>query len=387
MNQYKFLEFLEKVRCGQSTESDMEAFRAWVQRLPKKEARKVLNLYEQANNFDTDIEADVIARISKGIESGIGSTVPIQGQRIRWGSVFLKVASVVLLFSTAWFFVDLHKTERDLLSEENPVVSPGSDKAMLLLADGRQIYLDANPSDSLIEFSGATHFKEKKGILEAVATANLSGKMEEHVLSTPKGGQYKLVLSDGTKVWLNASSTIRFPSNFNTDKREVQVSGEVYFEVAKMVQKPFIVHAPKMDVEVLGTQFNIASYQEDANYTTLVEGKVKLSSKGHEIVLKPGDEARISDDGKPSVKQVETLYATAWKDGYFMFNYERIEQVMDKIARWYDVEIVYVDGIPDKRFWGSISKYDQVSNVFKMLEETGGIKLDLVGRRVMVKKL
>jgi len=208
------------------------------------------------------------------------------------------------------------------------------------------------------------------------------------MLETPRGGQYQLALPDGSKVWLNASTRLFFPTVFKPGERKVKLSGEAFFEVKSDPKNPFIVETSTGALlRVLGTSFNVNAYQEDTHETTtLLTGSLQVTRNQSQALLKPGQQAIVNTQKVEEVQEVETSYAVAWKEGYFMFNREPIKAVMAKVARWYDVDVVYDGPVTETRFWGTVSRFSQVSDVLKMLEATGKVHFKIDGRKIYVKK-
>jgi len=204
-------------------------------------------------------------------------------------------------------------------------------------------------------------------------------------MTTPKGGQYHITLSDNTEVWLNASSSIRFPASFAGSTRNVEITGEVYFGVAKNPAKPFLVAVNDMTVEVLGTHFNIMAYADEASVnTTLLEGAVKVWSKDASGVLHPGEQSVFNrSQHSISIGKADTEKAIAWKNGLLLFKRDDIKTIMRQLSRWYDVDINFIGAAPTRLYSGSISKYVNVSEVLKILE-LGGIKFKTEGNRITV---
>ncbi|HWW40381.1 FecR family protein, partial [Pedobacter sp.] len=198
--------------------------------------------------------------------------------------------------------------------------------------------------------------------------------------------QYQLKLPDGTLVWLNSASSLRFPTQFAGKERSVELDGEAYFEVAKNKEMPFKVHVRAMEVRVLGTHFNVMAYDDEESIsTTLLEGSVKVSNALQTAVIRPGQQASLKkSSGILGVEEVNTVEAIAWKNGKFLFADEDIETIMRRISRWYNVEVEYRGNLSDKNFAGSISRYENVSEVLKMLELTGTIHFKVEGRRIIV---
>ncbi len=244
---------------------------------------------------------------------------------------------------------------------------------------------DAKNGD-LIEQSGIKITRAENGMIAYSAAKNsVTGY---NSIETPKGGEFKIVLPDGSKVWLNASSSLRYPTSFLGSERKVELTGEAYFEVAKNVLKPFKVAGSDQVVEVLGTQFNISSYVDDAAVkTTLLEGSVRvLSNKSSQVkMLKPGEQSNISYSANVfSVKQVDVEQAVAWKNGYFLFVDEDLKSIMRKFERWYDVDVEYKGNADDLRFGGIVSRSKSLSQALKIVEQTGNLKIKIEGRRVAI---
>lgn len=254
-------------------------------------------------------------------------------------------------------------------------VAPGGDKAMLTLADGSKVVL-TDAKNGLIASQGLTKL-HKTNAGQLVYEADQSSKTTAVVyntITTPKGGQFRIVLSDGTKVWLNAASSITFPTTFPATERKVSISGEVYFEVAKNMQVPFRVVTGKQEVEDIGTCFNIKAYDDERSITTtLVEGAVKISSGQQSALLKPGQQANVSNQGSEpiSVKTVDTEIVLAWKNGSFEFEGEELHTIMRQVARWYDIKVIYEGNVKPRRFTASVPRNVNLSKLLEMLKFMG----------------
>ncbi|MCE7060321.1 FecR family protein [Dyadobacter sp. CY343] len=252
-------------------------------------------------------------------------------------------------------------------------IPPGGNRAMLSLSDGRQIPLDS-AANGLLGSHGAANFtKTDDGKLRVAVSENLQEtNNQSNRLSTPKGGQYQVTLHDGSKVWLNASSSIRFPTVFANNNRTVEISGEAYFEVTKDRKRPFRVRFGTSEVEVLGTSFNIMAYKdESALKTTLVEGSVKLRNKKGSKKLTPGQQATISANGAIQTAAVDIDREIAWKNGLFYFKDSGIEEIMRQAARWYDIDVNYEGKIPKRQFTGKVSRNVNISELLNMLRYAG----------------
>jgi len=265
-------------------------------------------------------------------------------------------------------------------------VPPGKNTAILTLANGKTIGLSDAKSGIVIDASKLAYNDGS-----SISIPN-EDKTVEMTMRTPVGGTYQVILPDGSKVWLNSGSSLKFPQVFKTGERRVELTGEAYFEVAKNKEHPFVVKSPNQQVTVLGTHFNISAYENDnLTKTTLLEGAVlvaldelqKRSDDSGYTVLSPGKQA-ISNGRNLEVKNADLDEAISWKNGYFRFNDEKLNSVMQKIARWYNIEVIYKDKPTEEGFTGTISRASNISEVLSMLERTKTVRFEIEGRRVMV---
>ena len=303
---------------------------------------------------------------------------------------------VILLSAIAWFQL---KSPAEQVAKANdkpapPVmrdIAPGGSKAILTLADGSEVVLEDASNGDITKQKNVTISKTKNGQL--VYRVGRDAQSAENkipafnTIKTPVGGQYRVVLSDGTKVWLNSGSSIKFPVTFIGNERSVEIEGEAYFEVARDKKRPFKVLSDDQVVEVLGTHFNVNAYRDEPNIkTTLAEGSVKVSSDGISNTIIPGQQIRLSRKSHAmNIVAVDTDAATSWKDGLFVFNDEDIHSIMRKISRWYGVDVVFQNDINEK-FGGVISRFENVSQVLKILEVTETIHFKIEKRRIIVMK-
>lgn len=311
--------------------------------------------------------------------------------RLKWAAAIIAFISLV---STSYYFLGLKRStpSNSLSQHATPTRSivdpqPGDNRAMLTLADGRQIPLDDSQNGLLAIQGKTTITKQKDGQIAYAAGAAHSAELVYNVLSTPRGGQYKITLPDGTKVWLNASTTLKYPVVFVGDQRKVEVTGEAYFEVAKDASKPFIVTADHVRVEVLGTHFNVNNYSDEENVkATLLEGSIRLHASSGTRMIKPGEQAQANAEGGIKIENyVDTEEIIAWKEGNFQFDDENIKSIMRQLARWYDVDVEF-KGTVNKHFGGVISRNVPLSKVLDMLEMAGGVKLTISGKKVIVEE-
>ncbi|ADQ18179.1 anti-FecI sigma factor, FecR [Leadbetterella byssophila DSM 17132] len=288
-------------------------------------------------------------------------------------------AAAILVIALITFWTKKEKVQKEIVQD----ILPGDYRAQLILGNSKQIDLENAPNGVLVEDEGALIMKVNGGELVYKRKSNSKAK---HKLITPKAGQYQLTLADGTKVWLNAASSIEFSSDF--EERVVQASGEVYFEVAHLERNgkrvPFRVITDTQVVEVLGTRFNINSYSdEEAIETTLLEGSIQISSSGEKTILKPGHQAKVQK-GKPlRISKIDAHQVVAWKDGIIRFEGIGINELMRQLSRWYDIEVVYEGTVKEYEFVGEISRDTKLSSVLKILE-AGGVRFQVEGKKITV---
>lgn len=266
-------------------------------------------------------------------------------------------------------------------------VQPGSGRVILELNDGRTYFLDSIRSvETGIEGSFAK--AESKSL---VYEKQESEELVYNKMIVPRAGEYTLTLSDGTRVWLNSETEIRYPVAFGKDRRTVFLSGEAYFEVTKDAERPFLVIMDDMEVKVYGTSFNVNTHYVGKVQTTLVKGKVGIvvKSTGNETVLQPGQMAEFDRHEKDvEVKDVDTYYYTAWKDGEFVFQNERVEEILERLSRWYNVNVFYVsEDVKEKRFTGVIARFTDVADVLHLIGETATVQFNLKGNVITVSDL
>lgn len=371
MNQQQAEELLAKYVQG--TASDQE--RAIVERWYESEAagRKL-----EDDQFFEHLNGELWAGTLE--KAGIGGPV-----RRRLSPVYRVAAAAILLLLSAgvMYYMNSRQTVPVLTQTDVPPqhIIPGMNKAVLTLSDGSEISL-ADADDGELAMQGATRIsKTKDGQLLYEPKGGSAGGLKHNTISTPRGGQYQVDLPDGTRVWLNAASSLTFPFAFNgLAERRVTLSGEAYFEVAKDAHKPFIVVSRGQTIEVLGTYFNVNAYQDEPGIkTTLVEGAVKVNGRQ----LAPGQQS-VLREGKISVVNVEPATETAWKNGEFIFNGQDFKTVMRMISRWYDVDVIYEYDPRQFRIGGEVSRSRSIQEVLRMLEVTGDVKLKIEGRKIRV---
>jgi transmembrane sensor len=262
-------------------------------------------------------------------------------------------------------------------------LAPGANKAMLTLSNGKRIALTGAGNGTVAREKQIHINKTGEGKIVYQGKRSPESMLEYNTMTTPRGGKYQLTLSDGTEVTLDAASSIRYPVTFAGDERLVEITGQVYFEVAHMKSRPFRVKTHGQTVEVLGTHFNINAYDDETSLiTTLLEGSIKVSNASNNAMLKPGQQS-VSTSGNLQVKEANTDEAVAWKNGYFSFHKADIKTIMRQLARWYDVDIAYEGQIPDRRFSGDIDRNTRASRALEVLRFTK-IHFRIEGKKIIV---
>lgn len=271
-------------------------------------------------------------------------------------------------------------------TRETVIPPKGGYKAFLKLANGEHYVLDGR-NEINTRSDGTIIKSEDKGTV--TVTREDSGRIEaepqNNQIIVPRGGEYKLILADGTRVWMNSLSELEFPSQFSGKERRVKLNGEAYFEVMKDTEKPFIVEIADKKIKVLGTSFNINNYNGKF-VTTLVTGKVQVVIKKQEYILHPSMQLREENE-KVSLSEVDIKEFVAWKEGWFIFNKQRLEEVLEVLSRWYDAEVVYeTPKLKNLHFTGTIRRHSDINEVLKFLEKTGAVKFSMQGRTIVISK-
>lgn len=311
-------------------------------------------------------------------------------------------ATILIALSAGLIFIKdqlTRPTVTDLLVKSGKDFVPGGNKATLTLADGSRISLTDALNGELAKQAGVSITKTRNGQLvyeidgqPALRSGLNKGQQLLNTISTPRGGQYQIALPDGSKVWLNAESSLKYPVNFNTAKRRVELTGEAYFEVAKQgttgQRTPFIVVTAQQEVEVLGTHFNINSYSDEpVTKTTLLEGSVNVLQRStrNSRMLKPGEQSRVSvSQSAPSLTIPNIEREMAWKNGLFIFKDEPIETIVKDLSRWYDVDISFEGKPANLSYVGMVSRSKNISTVLKILESAGGLHFKIEGRKIII---
>lgn len=388
---YLFHRYLQNDASDKELEELFDYIRRSEQQATLKE--EIVNVFKhiqpEENFSQIDWDAIFLNIINRQEKKIIASKIRIRKIRV-WRSVAAVVLLLILGGAGIYLFSNRASVSQQVqlaqaVPEKNDIL-PGGNKAVLTLANGTTIILDSAINGRLANQGNMNVVKINNGLLTYNSTkgkrqwAMGNGKPAQYnTLATPRGGQYRLTLSDGTNVWLNAASSIRYPVVFTGNERVVEITGEAYFEVVPLSPKgepnvPFIVSVKSpsgqsMDVKVLGTHFNINAYaDEPVIKTTLLEGSVKIKN----IILNPGEQAVSNKDGKVDVrKNINVNDVISWKDGFFSFKNDNLKAVMRKISRWYDVDVVYRPGVNnEQQFSGRIDRSLTLSQILNGLKQT-----------------
>ncbi len=368
----------------------------WLDGTITEEEKKEFSQWYNLNQDDeVVIESDfaqsddeLSGRILNTINKRLGIEKPESNNYwVKWGAV---AAVLIALVSIAFYFVNYNSSfTNDHLANSQVIqndISPAVGKAFVELADGSKIILESDVKQQIL-LQGSSQLVV--GDNELTYSSQNSGQQNVtsyNTLHTPIGAQFQVVLSDGTKVWMNASSSLRYPTVFSGTERIVELTGEAYFEVAKNKKMPFRVKTKDASINVLGTHFNVMAYSDESYLnTTLLEGSVELATTSQKIVLKPGQKAvKYNDTANINVSSADVNSSIAWKNGLFVFSGDDIESVMRKISRWYDVDIIYKGKMTDKDFSGTISRNNNISEVLKMLKLTGLVNFQVKDKTITV---
>lgn len=313
----------------------------------------------------------------QGIEKQLGMRPAPKYRQMYWWRNVAAAAGVLLILSCGFYFYkEFSRTSNSRLA--NLDIPPGTNRATLVASNGA-VYQLNGAKEEIVVNKGSIRYKD--GDILPVRDS-----VQQVTLNIPRGGQYRVTLSDGTRVWLNAASSLSYPTAFTGKERSVTLKGEAYFEVAHNASQPFIVHTPEEDVKVLGTSFNVNCYNDEGRtVTTLETGSVRLDSRnaGNTTVLHPGEQA-VLDKTTFNVADVDVSLYTAWKDGDFRFKATPLTEVMRQIGRWYDLDVDYTSIPADIKVHASIRRDKKLSTVLHALERIGDIKFEVEGKNISI---
>lgn len=387
------IELIEKYHAGTITPEERFHLNEWYHSFNDSEAELAVD--------ENETEHQLADRIKNRLLESIHNENPqVISRHLRLWKVPAAAAAILILLSTGTYFLlssksSKHEIVKNVLTETKLKndIAPGGNKAVLTLADGTSINLDSVSNGTISRQGNIKVQKLNNGLLAYTINGKQVSENDEafyNTISTPRGGQYQVTLADGTQVWLNAASSIRFPVVFTGTERKVEITGEAYFEVTKNKAMPFKVEATSSEIEVLGTHFNVNAYDDEASIkTTLLEGMVKVSVPalaGNQSAkfLQPGQQAGINKEGKINVlDNADTEEAVAWKNGRFQFKSADLKSILRQISRWYDADIEYKGNV-NLHFTGQLTRNKYVSKVFEQLSLTGEVHFKIDGKRIIV---
>lgn len=380
----QILDILAKYEAGTITEDELQQLEDWYASFEANpDLIDSLSAEERAVR-----KKQLQQKIFDQIGSEIASAVKMPQKRffLNPGNRLWQAAASLVLICALSFYIFQKQTDKPSSAEElSSNINPATDQATLTLGNGEKILLD-NSKNGELSAEGNIHInKLKPGNLVYTASKKVS-KVHTNTLSTPRGGRYQLTLADGTQVWLNAQSSITYPSAFQGTSREVTITGEVYFEVAHNAAMPFRVKSENQLIEVLGTYFNVNTYNAKSSAkTTLLSGSIALTNSHQRIILKPGEQGIVAAHAM-SVKNVDPAEVIAWKEGYFDFTAADIGSVIDELGRWYNVDIHYNGTATKETFTGRIPRSWPFEKVLNLLKTFKSIQVEMQGRRLIVEK-
>lgn len=367
-----------KERWSDLSETEKAFLDSW-----RKESYEHEALYQRLchKDFSTDLSRYKQIDVRKGL-ARYNKRYPHKTEKRISNRWYWAAAAVVLLFLGG---ISLYLQQN---GEGMPVcaVVPGTSKAILVLSEGETI--DLTQKKKQIVSTQKLTVNNDGSELQYIATGPQSqtDSLNYNEIIIPRGGEYTLSLADGTKVWLNSQTRLRFPVAFGKDRRDVYLEGEAYFDVAKDSLRPFHVNLSKVDIEVLGTSFNVRGYADESDIeTVLEEGRVQVKYSTGVVVLKPGDKAVYNSDGRMEVKPVDTELYTAWHLGRYVFDKEPLENILRLFARWYDIEVFYMnESAKSVLISGDVRRYDEINTLLDAIEIAGGVHCRLTGKTLVV---
>jgi len=368
----------------QINSEEKESLNLW-----KNESDDNKKLFNEINNWDNFQERNNTFKSFDAEKAWQQFSLKIEKPR---GSIYfmsvLKYAAAIaiplLLGGVILYF--LSGKQNDII-QQTASISPGTQNAIVVLDNGKTINLEDNQMNHLVEDDGSVINNKKGELSYSRVKPKLAKKQLQNTLIVPRGGEYKLVLSDGSKVFLNSVSKLTYPVVFNEEIRQVNLEGEAYFEVEKDASRPFFVNINGMQIEVVGTSFNVKAYtDEDEIYTTLVEGKIKLNTdkSGDEWILAPDQQAILEkNSNEVVVRKVDAQQYIAWKNGVYLFTNQSLEDIMKTLSRWYDFDYEFADEeIKKVSFEGGLNKYDDIYPILDIMQSTGKIKYEINANKI-----
>lgn len=379
MTDKEFRELALKCQNGTATDAEQEAFE-----------RAYQLMLTRHTDWDNELMGDE-DKVRQTVLNKLMSDVEKQEHQKRQFLPFryIAAASILIILSVgSYFYFHQSKLAKQVAQIPAHDVLPGGNKAILTLAGGSKIVLSNSKNGTLAQQGNATIVKTASGqVSYTVSNVPTTQQVFMNTITTPRGGKWYLTLADGTKVWLNAASSITYPTVFTGNERKVSITGEAYFEVTHDATKPFKVNFNNQTVQVLGTHFNINGYNDEPeNRTTLVEGSIRISNALTSALLKPGQQAQVKPSGNAKIEVVtdkDIERTLAWKNGLFIFNSTDLYTLMRELSRWYNVDIEYQGNVKDDVFYGKIKQDNNLSQILKVLE-LGDVHFRIEGKKLIV---
>lgn len=376
----------ELINKTEWTKDDRRLLANLLQQTNPEELERILNNLSDNPRLPTMQSQKMLEVIHKRMTTETSRVPKIRRlSYMRWVSVAAAILAIVMV----WWLIETKNevvTKPLMVQSDEEEVQPGGNRAVLTLADGTQVILDSANNGAISTQGSVTIVKLSEGELAYQSSNNLQTEVAYNTITTPRGGQYHLILADGTRVWLNAESSLRYPITFVGKGRKVELKGEGYFEVSGYEKMPFYVNVSEMQISVLGTHFNVNAYGDGGiDRTTLLEGRVAVEASGKSILLSPGEQSLFNEKGGQlrKVMNVDTEQVMAWRNGNFSFQNTSLRDVMQQISRWYDVEIEYRGEVAPRKFGGIVPRNARLEDVLKVLEESN-VHFKVEKRKIIV---
>lgn len=393
----RFQHLLNKYLDKSASQEEIEELRKWLRENPEHEVFDKIWKEIPADTpfFGEDESQQILHRILRKEEQieehPIEEPIPEPVIEHSGRRTYLLAAAILLLaFTGILYLMDNRKSSAPIVKNDQPVTrdiqAPMSNNAIITFNDGSTVVLDTAGDGSLAIQGNTKVIKLPNGEIRYERTAGINEVISFNTLTVPRGSRVvTLSLEDGSRIWMNSASSLRYPTAFRGKERRVEITGEAYFEIARNPAMPFIVSRNEIETRVYGTAFNVNAYEDETNTSiTLIEGSVEVSAEGKSTLLKPGQQARVSPQHRIQlVEDADTEAAIAWKNGYFQFTGNNIETVMRQVSRWYDVEVVYEGQIPERKFAGQMDRSNSLSSILKILEESN-VHFKTEGKKVTV---
>lgn len=371
---------VDKIFDGTASEAEVQQANDWYHSFGEEEVE--LDTDETEQSLSTKLKKKLLSHINKG---GSQHTPKLYFWRAAVVVLVVSATLVYFILSGSWYN-QKQETRVQPVASVQEEIKPGTNKAVLILHDGTEIELDSSENGALGQQGNTKIIKLADGRVKYNDNKlQKSSVVLYNTIATPRGGQYQVQLPDGTNVWLNASSSIRFPAEFAGGDRKVEITGEVYFEVAHKAGSPFWVRTNQTEIKVLGTRFNVMAYENEYTLnTTLLEGSLIIQQDKYSQLMKPGNQVKLKKSGEAElVKEADVEEAVAWKNGKFLFASASMESIMRQVERWYDVEVQF-DSAPDVHLSGQLTRYASVKELLRKLELTNEVHFKIEKRKIIV---